>query len=361
MRGLAGGSPLIEWLRELIWPLQGVITPEELRLAAQLGLVENLRCGATHVVNHHKMVASAAHTDAVLAAAQEIGLQFTLARSWADRGTNAENPAEIREDLIRLNEDWAGRDDLITIANGPIALWRCTPETLRASHELALAHQTFTHFHVSETREEVQMCLDETGLRPVDWLADIGVLDSHTQVVHAVWVDETEIDKMAAAGAPVVHCPASNGALGSGIAPVTEMLQAGIDIRLGTDGPASNDTQDLWETVKLAVNFARGSAQDPTLMPPDEALAIATGGRVLAPGNSADLIVVDLNHPRVVPVQDLSSALVLGTHGSDVRDVIVNGKLLLRAGNVQVLDEFALYDACRDAIKVLRKKAGLES
>jgi 5-methylthioadenosine/S-adenosylhomocysteine deaminase len=130
---------------------------------------------------------------------------------------------------------------------------------------------------------------------------------------------------------------------------------------LGTDGPASNDTQDLWETVKLAVNFARGSALDPTVLPPEQALKIATGGRALAPGNPADLIIVDLNHPRVVPVQDLSSALVLGTHGSDVRDVMVNGDFLLRDRRFQMIDEFALYETCRDAIKTLRKKAGLEA
>jgi 5-methylthioadenosine/S-adenosylhomocysteine deaminase len=359
MRGLVGGRPLIEWLRELIWPIQEVIAPEELRLAALLGLVENLHCGAIHVVNNHKVVASPIHTDAVLDAAQEIGLRFTLARAWSDRGAISESPAEILQDFRRLYEKWSDPSGLIQIANGPIALWRCSQETLQNTHALALEHGSFTHCHVSETREELRMCLDETGLRPVHWLADIGVLDPYTQVVHAVWIDAEEIERLAEVRSPVIHCPVSNGVLGSGIAPVPKMLAAGVDLRLGTDGPASNDTQDLWETVKLAVNFARGSAQDPTVLPPDQALSIATGGRVLEPGAPADLIVVDLNHPRAVPVHDLSSALVLGTHGSDVRDALVNGEFLLRAGQVQVLDEAALYDACREAVKNLRKKAGL--
>lgn len=358
MRGLAGGHPLIDWLKEVIWPIQEVISAGEIYLAALLGLVENLRCGAIWVTDHHKITATSVHTEAVLKAAREIGLRFTLARAWSDRGKIPESPESILADLRRLF-DQTKDDDRLDIANGPLALWRCSAETLLAARALALDNGAVTHFHVSESQDEVQMSLDEYGLRPVEWLDSIGVLGPDTQMVHAVWVDEAEMALIATGKAPVIHCPVSNAVLGSGVAPVAKMLARGIDVRLGTDGPASNDTQDIWETLKSAVLFGRATTLDPTVLPPSQALTLATQGRVLKVKDLADLIIVDLNHPRVVPVQDIDSALVLGTHGSDVETVIVGGEILLRAGKVTVLDEAALYDECRAAIRSLRKRAGI--
>ncbi|MCJ7701068.1 MAG: amidohydrolase family protein, partial [Anaerolineales bacterium] len=338
MRGLAGGRPLINWLKEVIWPIQGTISAGEIYLAALLGLVENLRCGAIWVTDHHKITATSAHTEAVLKAAREIGLRFTLARAWSDRGKIPESPESILADLRRLF-DQTKDDDRLDIANGPLALWRCSAETLQVARALALDNGAVTHFHVSESQDEVQMSLDEYGLRPVEWLDSIGVLGPDTQIVHAVWVDEVEMALIATGRAPVIHCPVSNAVLGSGVAPVAKMLAHSIEIRLGTDGPASNDTQDIWETLKSAVSFARATTLDPTVLPPSQALRLATRGRVLKVKDPADLIIVNLDHSRVVPVQDIDSALVLGTHGSDMETVIVGGEILLRAGKVTILDE----------------------
>ena len=138
------------------------------------------------------------------------------------------------------------------------------------------------------------------------------------------------------------------------------MLRAEVDVRLGTDGPASNDTQDLWETLKMAVSFARAQTQDPTILPPRDALRIATGGRFLKPGGVADLIVVDMNHPRAVPVQDVDSTFALCINGGDVRDVILDGQLVMRDRRVLILDESTLLDECRGAIRGIRKRAGLD-
>jgi 5-methylthioadenosine/S-adenosylhomocysteine deaminase len=358
MRGLAGGRPLIDWLGDVIWPLQSVISPQEMYLAALLSLVENLRCGAIAVTDHHKIATTAEHTDAVLRAAREVGLHLTLARSWSDRGKTPESPDRILDDLTRLYDQT--RDiPHIKIANGPLALWRCSAEALQKTRTLAQEHQAVTHFHVSESQDEVQMSLKEYGLRPVAWLDSIGVLGIDTEIVHAVWVEAAEIDLIVTSHAPVIHCPVSNAVLGSGVAPIAAMLARGVELRLGTDGPASNDTQDLWETLKMAVSLARATSQNPTVLPPSAALKLGTGGKTLKIGAPADLIIVSLNHPGVVPVQDIDSALVLGTHGSHVRTVIVGGDVLLRDGVVTVLDEMALYDECRQAIQALRKRANL--
>jgi 5-methylthioadenosine/S-adenosylhomocysteine deaminase len=360
MRGLGGGLPLLPWLKERIWPLQRAMTPETLRLAARLALIENLRCGATTVVDHHKIARTPAHTDAVCEAAAELGLRVTLARAWADLGNGAEEPQEILADLERLLERWAGSPH-VTIANGPVALWRCSPETLQRTHALIRAHGGVTHAHVAETRDEVTLSLEAHDLRPVAWLEEIGVLGPETELVHAVWLDEEELDLVAERGATVVHCPIANMVLGSGAAPVPALQAREVPVRLGSDGPASNDTQDLFEVMKAALNLARVTALDPTVLAPDAVLRMATDGRALTPGAPADLIVVNLNHPRAVPVHDLDAALVLCSHGSDVRTVIAGGKVLLRDGELLVLDESALLEECRRAVRELLRESELRT
>jgi 5-methylthioadenosine/S-adenosylhomocysteine deaminase len=365
MRGLAAGRPLLRWLKELIWPLQAAMSADEMRLAAMLGLVENLRCGVTHVVDHHKITATPAHTDAVLDAARAVGLRLTLARAWADRGANAEAPQSILEDLERLfemtNVERRMTNDIrhstLDIASGPLTPWRCSAETLRQTHELARRYGGATHIHVSEARDEVEMTLKETGLRPVAWLDALGVLGPDTQIVHAVWVDEAEIELLAQRRALVVHCPVSNAVLGSGAAPIKAMLAGGVNLRLGTDGPASNDTQDLFETIKWAVGLARVSTLDPTALAPADALRMATGGRALADGGPADVILVDLNHSRAMPAHDTGSALALCSHGSDVDTVIVGGRLRMQDKRALAVDEAALLGECRAVVQGLRARA----
>jgi len=359
MRGLSGGRPLLPWLQELIWPLQGAFSVEDMRLAALLGLVENLRCGATQVIDNHKITASMEHTDAVLEAAQQVGLGFTLARAWSDLGKNPEPAQAVLADLERLFAAWNGHP-FIRIANGPLALWRCSEQLLQRTHALAVQHGSFTHVHTAESSQEVQLSVDAYRLRPVEWLDRIGVLDTNTQLVHGVWLEEQELDRIAASGAAVVHCPVSNAVLGSGTAPVGAMLSRGIRVLLGTDGPASNDTQDTWETLKFAVSLARIVGLDPTLLPPDQALALALAGRTLQQGAPADLILVNTAHSRVSPVHDLTSALVLGTHGSDVDTVIRGGNILMQHGKILILDEEALLAQCSEAVIKLRKKAGID-
>jgi 5-methylthioadenosine/S-adenosylhomocysteine deaminase len=358
MRGLAAGRPLLAWLSDVIWPLQQAMTADELHLAALLGLVENLRAGATTVVDHHKVTTTPGHTEAVCRAAQAVGLNLVLARSWADRGKNAEPADSILADLERLLDGWQG-SPLIQVGNGPLVPWRCSAEMLRRTHALAGRYAAPTHLHVSETDGEVQMTLDETGQRPVAWLDSMGVLGPDTHVVHAVWLDDDEIATLAARGAQVVHCPVSNAVLGSGIAPLAAMQRAGVHLRLGSDGPASNDTQDLFDGMKAALSLARASSRDALCITPQQVLGMATDGRSLQPGAPADVIVVNLNTAHSAPVHDLSSALVLSAHGSDVETVLVRGRILMQDRRVTVLDEAALLDACRAAAHNLRLRAGV--
>lgn len=367
MRGMAGGRPLIRWLKELIWPLQTAITPDELRLAALLGLVENLRCGVTRVVDHQKITTTPEHTAAVCIAAKESGLRVTIARAWVDRGANAETPASIIDHLKELFGVYHKDSEFLKVSNGPLATWRCSAETIEKTHELARSFDSVTHLHVAENEDEVQICLNETGMRPIAWLNSIGMLGEHTQIVHAVHADEDEIEMMAVKHPLVIHCPISNAVLGSGIAPIARFHQKGIPIRLATDGSASNDVQDVWETMKATLAFSRASTCDPAALYPADVLGMGMGdstinlpGHGLQAGAPADLIVVDLDHTRCVPVYDITSALVLNSHGSDVETVIVGGNILMKDKRVLILDEKALLAECRVIAKHLWERAGIE-
>ena len=362
MRGLTGGRPLLRWLKELIWPLQSAMTLEELRLAALLGLVENLRAGATHVVDHQKITHSLACSQAVCAAGEQVGLRLTLARAWADRGANAENPGDIIRDLSALFEQYGSPqrgEQRIRIASGPLTPWRASGELLQKTHALAERWGSCTHIHVSETQAEVEMTVAESGLRPVLWLEQVGILGPNCQVVHATWLDDREIEVLSARGAPVIHCPISNAVLGSGITRVEDMRRAGVCLRLGTDGPASNDSQDGFDNMKAALMVAHLRQNDPTQLSPGDVLEMAVAGKRLRVGAEADVILVNLLTPWAAPVQNIDSALVLSCHGSDVDTLIANGKILMRGGRLLNLDEGALLRECQQAVVSLRRRAGL--
>jgi 5-methylthioadenosine/S-adenosylhomocysteine deaminase len=250
VRGLADDRPLLAWLKQIIWPIQAEITPEDMRLASLLGLVENLRCGVTSVVQHHKITATPAHVDAAAEAAEHIGLRMVLARGWVDIGDAGERPDGIVAEMTRLVERWHGAaQGRITVGFGPLAPWRCSDETMRRTVALAREWHVPTHLHVAEARTEIDMLRERTGMRHVEWLHALGALGPDVQLVHGVWLDDAELGLVAATGAVVVHCPVSNMYLASGVARVSEMLDRGIAVALGTDGPGSQNSQDMLESL----------------------------------------------------------------------------------------------------------------
>jgi 5-methylthioadenosine/S-adenosylhomocysteine deaminase len=339
----------MSWLSEKIWPLQEKMTAEDMKLASSLGILENIQCGVTSITDHHKITTTENHTRAVLESAETMGIRLTLAKSWSDTGEGAESMDNILVNLDRLFND--NQSDLVTIANGPLAPWRCSREGLQLSHELTTRNKSVTHIHVAEIQDEISRFLQKYNQTPIAWLEELGILDSNIQLVHSVWVDQDDIKRISQAGSTVIHCPVSNCVLGSGIAPVSEMRKQGIPVLFGTDGPASNDSQDIFETMKTALNLARVKTLDPTVMSPENALSMASAGKKIKEGQPADLIIVNLNHSRAVPVYDKTSALVLCSHGSDVETVICNGKILMQDKKCLFIDELKLYHDFRKAIK----------
>jgi 5-methylthioadenosine/S-adenosylhomocysteine deaminase len=370
MRGLGDDKPLLAWLKQVMWPIQVAMTPDDMHLAALLGLVENLRCGVTGVVQHHKITTSPAHVDAAAAAAQMVGLRLHLARGWIDLGDAAESPETILDEMARLRETWhqasAGR---LTIGFGPLATWRCSDAMMRRTVTLAREWDLTTHLHVAEARDEIELMRQRNGLRHIEWLNSLGLLGPDMQLVHCVHLAETELDLIAAAGARVVHCPVSNMFLASGVAPVRAMLDRMIPVALGTDGSASHNSQDLLETMKTAALLAKVDTGNATALLPLDVLRMVTltGAQLLGqgqlgrlqPGFKADLTLVNLNTARSMPVHRPESALVYNASGPDVHTVIVDGHILLDAGQVAGVDEMALLAECRAAAKHLLERAGV--
>lgn len=370
LRGLADDKPLLDWLKQVIWPVETAVTAEEIRLACLLGLVENLRCGATAVVQHHKVRSTPAHVDAAAEAAEIVGLRMLLARGWADLNRAAPSPDAIVAATTRLHQRWNGAaEGRITVGIGPLAPWRCSDAAMRRLVDLARKWDAPTHIHVAEARDEIGMLQERTGLRHIEWLDSLDALGPDVHLVHAVWLSEGELDRIAETGAVVVHCPVSNMYLASGIAPVREMIDRSIPVALGTDGPASNNTQDMLETLKAAALLAKVGTGDATALLPFDVLRMATttGARLfgrqdlgrIAPGGKADLTLVDLNTARSMPVHRPESALVYNASGPDVHTVIVDGRILLDAGQVTVVDEEILLEECRHAARRLMARAGV--
>ena len=371
VRGLADDRPLIAWLKQIMWPIQAAITPQDMRLASLLGLVENLRCGVTAVVQHHKITHSSVHVDAAAEAAQAVGLRMLLARGWVDLGDAGEPPEAIVEAMTALRQRWHGSaGGRITVGFGPLAPWRCSEETMRRTVALARRWGMPTHLHVAEAQDEIDMLTQRTGLRHVEWLHALDALGPDVHLVHGVWLDDHELDLVAASGALIVHCPVSNMYLASGVPAVCAMLARGIPVAIGTDGPGSQNSQDMLESLKIAALLAKVSTCDANAVLPLDLLRMATvdGARLLGrddigrivPGALADLTLVDLNNARSMPVHRPESALVYNASGADVHTVLVEGRILLDAGQVTVLDEAALLEECRRAARDLLRRANVE-
>ncbi len=356
MRGFASGRPLLEWLRNYIWKLQAAMDEGDVRLAVTLGMVEALRGGATHIVQHHKV----GYARETLALAEQFGVRLTLARAWADVGTEAEPAARILAELRDLFAEWHGKGNgRIRIANGPLAPWRCSADTLRRSVSLARQYGAFTHCHMNETQREVALTLQQHHLRPIEWFDALGILEEDFQAVHCVWLSDGEAKRLIESRATVVHCPAANMILASGCAPIARLRRNGARIALATDGPASNDGQDMFEMMHLATLLQRVHTLDPQALSPRDALQMAWGTHALRVGAPADLVLVRVGSARIQPVHDWHSALVHNIRQCDVATVIVDGRMLIREGCVQFLDEAALLEECRARARHLARRAGL--
>jgi 5-methylthioadenosine/S-adenosylhomocysteine deaminase len=374
LRGLADDKPLLDWLATAIWPVAQNLSEEDAYTAAMLGLVENLRSGATAVIDHQYVHTEPGNDDGVFRAAQESGVRFLLARGWTDCNYHPafmESPARILAETARLRQTWHGQaGGRLRLEFGPLIPWGCSEDTMRRAYELGRAWQIGTHIHVAETRTEVQISLDRCGLRHIEWLAELGVLGPEVQLVHSVWLDDHELDLVAEHGGVVVHCPVSNMYLASGVARVPEMRRRHIPVALATDGPGSNNSQDMLEVLKSTCLLHKVNTLDAMCLLPEDALWMACRDGAVAfgqpeqigsleVGKQADIVLLNLNTPLAMPVHRPASALVYNAGVRDVDTVIVGGQILLRGGRVLCVDEEQLLADARDVCRRLFERAGV--
>ena len=374
IRGLADDKPLLDWLKAAIWPVAQALSEEEAYLAAMVGLVENIRCGATAVIDHQYIHTDPANDDAVCRAARETGVRFLLARGWADMDYHPafmETPERIIDEMTRLYQTWHGADDgRIRVEFGPLIPWGCSDDTMLRTYTLAQGWGVGTHIHVAETKAEVDINLEKRGNRHIEWLAGLGALGPDVQLVHSVWLNDKEIDLIAEHGAVVVHCPVSNMYLASGVARIPEMRAKGIPIALASDGPGSNNNQDMLEVLKTTALLHKVNTLDAMVLLPEDVLWMACRGGAsafgqptligsLEVGKRADVVLVDLNTPRAMPVHRSSSALVYNASGGDVDTVIVDGQILMHDKRVLLVDEEALLAEARAGCARLFERAGM--
>ncbi len=341
-RGLADDLPLAQWLNEYIFPAeQKHISPETVRIGTLLSCAEMLMSGTTTCCDGYF------YEDAVAAAFLETGLRGVLAQGVIDfPAPGVPDPLKNVTAATEFVSKWKNRSSLIKPSIFCHSPYTCSKETLKQAKQAADLLGVLFQVHVAETKAEVDQALEMHGMSPVRYLDDLGILNENTLVSHAVWINDDDIKTLATRNARIVHCPESNMKLASGIAPVPDMLQPamlqkGISVGLGTDGCASNNNLDLFAEMDSAAKLHKVFKRDPTVMDAKTVIRMATidGAKAiglediigsLEPGKQADIIIVDTNKPHMTPMYHPESHLVYVVQGSDVSDVFVAGKALMR-------------------------------
>ncbi|MFL5312579.1 MAG: 5'-deoxyadenosine deaminase [Myxococcales bacterium] len=367
-RNHADGLELLDWLEQRIWPYEAAHDARSLRFSARLGIAELVLSGTTCVLD----MATVRHTEEVLRAAEESGIRYTGGKCLMD---GASSPPALREDTAaaldeaeRLGTRWHGvARGRIRWALCPRFVLSCTDEMLRGVRELSSRHGWLVHTHSSENRAEVEEVRARTGKDNVEHLARLGLGGAGVVLAHCVHVTAREGRLMARSGTSAVHCPGANLKLASGIAPVPRLLSQGVNVALGADGAPCNNSLDVFHEMRLAATLHLPGF-GARAMPAAEVLAMATirGARALGlerqigsleVGKRADVTVVDLRTAHASPAgDDLHGTVVYSARASDVTDVLVDGRAVVRERRLLTLDAGALARAApAEVARVLRR------
>lgn len=351
LRGLNDDLRLDVWLGYLMPLEREFVTPEFVKLGTRLAAAEMIRSGITSFADMYYFEEAIAEETAAIGMRALLG-QTILVFPAPDAATYEDALILCR----RFIERWHGHP-LIQPAVAPHAWYTATPEMLRACADLARAFDVPIHTHIAETRLELENCQAQNHMRTVPWNAKQSILETKLLAAHCVHIDQDEMFQLKKAGAGVAHCPTSNLKLASGIAPIRQMLELGLNVGVGTDGPASNNDLDMFEETRLAALLAKTASNDPTTLPARQAVEMATigGARALhmaektgslEVGKCADIIVVDMtgvhNQPHFNNNPDaIYSRLIYAAKSPDVAHVLCNGRFLLHHRQLTTIDEAA--------------------
>jgi 5-methylthioadenosine/S-adenosylhomocysteine deaminase len=370
-RGAADDLPLLDWLKRRVWPMEAAHDAASLRASARLGVAEMIRGGTTCALT----METVRRTEEVFRVVEESGFRATVGKCMMDKGEGV--PAELSEeteDSIReslaLLEKWHGRaGGRVRFCFAPRFAVSCTRELLERVAALARERGVMIHTHASENRSEIELVERETGMRNVVYLDSLGVSGAHVLLAHCVHLSGEEVGLLASKGTHVAHCPSSNMKLGSGVAPVTEMLDAGVSVSLGADGAPCNNRLDMFTEMRTAALLQKVS-RGADALPAARVLRMATRGGAralgledeigsLEVGKRADVTVVELGRLHTTPVPEVVSTIVYAAEARDVRDVLIDGRVILRGGELQTLDEREVVAEASSQYKLLAARSGI--
>ncbi|MEJ2233261.1 MAG: amidohydrolase [Syntrophobacterales bacterium] len=362
-RGLADDLPLQEWLHEHIFPAEAAYVSEEnVYWATLLAVVEMIKSGTTTFCDGYF------YEDGAARAVAASGIRAVLGQGVVDfPAPGVPDPRINLKAAEAFVFRWQGKSSRLMPSIFCHSPFTCSPATLIGAKDICREHEVLYQIHLAETRTELEETLQRYGHRPVHHLANLGLLDAQTICHHAVIINDEEIELLAHSGVGVSHNPESNMKLASGVAPLPKMLTAGVKVGLGTDGCASNNNLDIFQEMDTAAKLHKVHQGDPALSSALQVAAMATKGGAAAlgmtqvlgslePGKKADLIVIDLNQPHLTPMYEPCSHLVYAARGADVRDVVIDGSIIMRERRLLDVDEQEVMAKVRELAEGIRTR-----
>jgi len=343
-RGLAEDAEVDEWLRNIIWPLEAKLKPRDVYAGSLLGCLEMIRNGITCFADMYFFESKTAE------AVEEVGLRAVLASGIIQETDSPKKMATYSEAVAFARRFQGQADGRITTSLGPHSVSTCSEELLKKIREKASEHAFRIQIHLSESRGSAGRTERTQRLSQTELLEELNFLGGDVLAAHCVHLSPGDMKILAKRTVKVAHNPIANVKLASGVAKVRELLDLGISVGLGTDGAASNNSLDMFETMKMASLLQKLRYRDPTALPSQTALKLATvhGAEALGlekmvgsleVGKKADIILVNMKRANLIPLHDLSANLVYSAHGSDVDTAIVNGRIIMANRKVQTVNE----------------------
>jgi len=343
-RGIAEDKQLHEWLSKTIWPLEAKLKPRDILEGALLGNIEMIKSGTTCFADMYF------HEDMVAEAAKTSGLRGVLAPGIIEAGDRQRGKTMLREALEVARRYRGYADGRVSVRLGPHAVYSCSPSLLKEVRREASALGVGLHIHLAESQTTAEKTQKEHAVTEVGLLESLGFLNSDVLAAHCIHLTEDDMKVMAKRGVRVSYNPIANMKLAMGVPEVSALQRSGVTVGLGTDGPASNNTLDMFEVMKVGAVLQKTFYRDPRVLPAQKVLRMATveGAQAVGlddfigtidVGKRADIILIDLKKPHLTPLHDLYANIVYSARGSDVDTVIVNGRVLMENREVETLDE----------------------
>ena len=381
LRGIYDEMPLEIWFSKGMWPVLNAMDGATAGAAADLALLELLSTGVTTVATSEFGTPSSDVPDGVLEALQRSGMRAVMSRITFDSADDSapsqfipapyrEKPATAVQEVQRLQKHY--NSSHIRVGPEALGVLRCTSDMMLAMHELATTSGSHFTVHAASSQDEREEAQRRFGHGSITELERLGVLSPKTLLAHVIWVNDAEIELLAKRQTGVSHNPVSNAFYASGIARLPELLQAGVRVGLGTDGSSTNNSQNVWETMKMAMLFQKQRLEQASFGSAELALELMTSGGAAAlhmedeigslqPGKRADLIVIDIERLPLSPVQTVVSNLVYSNDPWAVQDVYIDGKVIINGGVHRSLDSGSVIAKAQRAAGQLLESTGLDT